>query len=130
MTDPRIFAPTHQPIVSTTTNSKPAVAKTARSFPQASFSQVLRKEINQVKFSQHAIQRLDARGIKLDEMQLERLRDAVDKAAQKGSRESLVLMDNELAFVVSVRNRTVITAMDGTSIKDNVFTNIDSTVIM
>ena len=130
MTDPRVFNPIQQPIVSNITNSKPAVSKTTGQFPQASFSQVLQKEISEVKFSQHALQRLDTRGIKLDEAQLERLEDAIDKAAQKGSRESLVLMDNQLAFVVSVRNRTVITAMDGTSIKDNVFTNIDSAVIM
>ena len=42
----------------------------------------------------------------------------------------MILMNNDLAFVVSVTNRTVITAMDGSSIKDNVFTNIDSAVIV
>lgn len=129
MTEPINFYPI-QPIASTTTNSKPAATKNKSQFAQTAFSQVLQKEISQVKFSQHALQRLDQRGIKLDELQLDRLERAVDKAAQKGARESLVLMDNQLAFVVSVRNRTVITAMDGTSIKDNVFTNIDSAVVM
>jgi flagellar operon protein len=61
---------------------------------------------------------------------VERLHAAVDKAAGKGSRETLVLMDNQLAFVVSVRNRTVITAMDGATVKDSVFTNIDSAIVV
>ena len=53
----------------------------------------------------------------------------MDKAAQKGSQDSLILM-NDTALVVSVKNRTVVTAMDGASMKDNVFTNIDSAVIV
>ena len=61
---------------------------------------------------------------------MQKLQQAVGKAAQKGARESLVLMQPDLAFVVSVRNRTVITAVDGDSMKENVFTNIDSAVIV
>ena len=49
--------------------------------------------------------------------------------AAKGARESLIYM-NDLAFVVSVKNRTVITAMDGPSAKENIFTNIDSAAIL
>ena len=55
--------------------------------------------------------------------------DAVDKMAQKGARESLIYM-NDMAFVVSVANRTVITAMDGKSARENIFTNIDSAAIL
>ena len=63
-----------------------------------------------------------------------RLSEAVDRAEAKGAREALVLMPgaertDDLALVVSVKNRTVITAMDGNSIQDNVFTNIDSAVV-
>ena len=83
-----------------------------------------------VKFSQHASQRLQTRNINLSNEQMNQLKSAVDKAAQKGARESLILMNNDLALVVSVTNRTVITAMDGSSIRDNVFTNIDSAVIV
>ena len=83
-----------------------------------------------MKFSQHAAQRLQTRNINLTPVQMNQLNNAVDKAAQKGARESLILMDKDLALVVSVTNRTVITAMDGASIKDNVFTNIDSAVIV
>ena len=94
------------------------------------FEQVLNQAINGVKFSQHATQRLQTRNINLTPTQMNQLNNAVDKAAQKGARESLILMDKDLALVVSVTNRTVITAMDGASIKDNVFTNIDSAVII
>ncbi len=57
-----------------------------------------------------------------------RLTSAVDKAAAKGSRDTLVLMDNT-AFIVSVKNRTVITAVTGQRRQEDVFTNIDSAVI-
>ena len=93
------------------------------------FGQVLEQELTGIKFSQHAKERLQTRNIQLGEAELTKLSTAVDKAAQKGARESLVLMDN-LALVVSVKNRTVITALDGSNMKDNVFTNIDSAVIL
>jgi flagellar operon protein len=81
-----------------------------------------------LKFSAHAEQRMRDRNIRLSDVELARLRDAVDRARAKGARESLVMMDNA-AFVVSVRNQTVITAVDRESMKQNVFTNIDSAVI-
>ena len=70
----------------------------------------------------------DATGIELDATTMQRLDEGVARAAGKGSRDSLVLVDNT-AFVVSVRNHTVITAVGPEHMKDNVFTNIDSAVI-
>ncbi len=69
------------------------------------------------------------RNIGLEPQQLAKLNQAVEKAAQKGARESLVLM-NDVAFIVSIKNRTVVTAVDGQNLKENVFTNIDSAVIV
>lgn len=94
------------------------------------FRQILEQEQKSIKFSQHALDRMQSRKIKLSETELNTLEQAVDKAEKKGARESLVLMNNDLALVVSVKNRTVITAIDGASIKENVFTNIDSAVII
>ncbi|GMA99758.1 TIGR02530 family flagellar biosynthesis protein [Pelosinus sp. IPA-1] len=95
------------------------------------FNQILTKEMAGVTFSQHALERLQSRNIKLGQAELGKLNDAVEKAAQKGAKESLVFMsNNNLALVVSVKNKTVITAMDGTNTRDNVFTNIDSAVIV
>ncbi len=81
-----------------------------------------------LKFSKHALNRLAARGLTLDRADLEKLGAAVDAARSKGANESLVLMD-ELALIVSVKNRTVITAMSAGETKGGVFTSIDSTVI-
>ncbi len=81
-----------------------------------------------LQFSRHALARVQRRGIELDSATLGRLSDGVGRAASKGSRDSLVLVDGT-AFVVSVSNRTVITAVGSEQMKDNVFTNIDSTVI-
>lgn len=82
-----------------------------------------------VKFSAHALKRLESREITLDQKDLTLLKEAVDKAEAKGAKESLILMD-QMALVVSIRNRTVITAVGGENLKDNVFTNIDSAVIV
>ena len=48
------------------------------------------------------------------------------RAEEKGIKESLVMVDN-LAFIVNVRNNTVITAVNEK--EDKVFTNIDGAVI-
>jgi flagellar operon protein len=82
----------------------------------------------QLQFSKHALARVERRGIDLDASTLGRLSQGVERAASKGSRDSLVLVDGT-AFVVSVNNRTVITAVGSEHMKDNVFTNIDSAVI-
>ncbi|HTD08687.1 MAG TPA: TIGR02530 family flagellar biosynthesis protein [Solirubrobacteraceae bacterium] len=82
----------------------------------------------QLQFSKHALARVQRRGIELDSATLGRLSQGVQRAASKGSRDSLVLVDGT-AFVVSVNNRTVITAVGSEHMKDNVFTNIDSAVI-
>ncbi len=81
-----------------------------------------------VQLSGHAKARIERRGIDLDPQTLARLQHGVDRAAAKGSRESVVLVD-DVAFVVSVKARTVITAVDRASMRDHVFTNIDSAVI-
>lgn len=94
-----------------------------------SFANLLNEEIAGVKFSQHALDRMQSRNLNFSNDDLLKLNDAVEKIAQKGAKESLVYM-NDVALVVSVTNKTVITAMDGKSAKDNIFTNIDSAVII
>lgn len=82
-----------------------------------------------LKFSKHAAARLLSRNISLSEEQSVRLENGVQQAREKGISESLVLVDS-LAFIVNVPNQTVVTAMDQTETKSNVFTNIDGAVIM
>lgn len=86
-------------------------------------------QTQELKFSKHAAGRLSDRGIELSDSQMERLNDGVRKAGQKGIKDSLVLVD-ELAFIVNIPNKTVVTAMDSTETDDNVFTNINGAVIM
>lgn len=98
---------------------------------QVPFREILDKQIaaGGLKFSAHAQQRLAARNIRLTPEDLAKIGSAVNKAAEKGAQDSLILMDR-LALVVSVRNRTVVTAVDESSMKEHVFTKIDSTVII
>lgn len=84
---------------------------------------------DRLKVSGHAATRLQSRNIQLGKADWDRVLQGVERAAAKGSKESLVLID-DTALVVSVKNRTVITAVDREHLKENVFTNIDSAVIV
>lgn len=99
---------------------------------QQPFDAVIRKEIEKlkgVKFSAHALQRLDARKIQLSAGDTARIVEAIDRAASKGAKDSLVLVGGA-AMVVSVKNRTVVTVLDRDELRGNVFTNIDSAIVM
>lgn len=93
----------------------------------ASFRDLLNQQ--QLKFSHHAEQRLQQRGIQLMPDQLNRIANAVDQAAAKGAKDSLVLF-RDIAMIVNVPNRTVVTALDGNSMKEHIFTQIDSAVVV
>ena len=82
-----------------------------------------------LKFSAHAMARLQSRNIKLSADDMNRLSAMADKAAAKGAKQSLFMM-RDVAMVVSIKNRTVITAVDQNSMRDNVFTNIDSAALL
>jgi flagellar operon protein len=94
-----------------------------------SFSDFLSQaqQTQQVRFSNHAQKRLDTRQITLTDDGLKRLTSAVEKAEKRGGKESLVMMD-DMAFIVNVKDRLVVTAIDAQSRGDGVFTQIDSVV--
>lgn len=124
--DNRISFPQQQ-IVQPSTSRKD---KSVKSQTGTNFGQVLDQKLQgELKFSQHARERLKSRNIELSAGELDKLQDAVIKARQKGARDSLILMQ-DLALVVSVKNNTVVTAVDGQNLKENIFTNIDSAVII
>lgn len=111
-------------------SAKAAVVNSGDKTGKSAFQDLLDKELNNtVQFSRHARERLNSRNIRLDAEDMDKLNQAVSQAREKGSRDSLILM-KDLALVVSVKNNTVITAVDGSSLRDNVFTNIDSAVII
>jgi flagellar operon protein len=87
----------------------------------------LKESPDDIKFSNHAISRLQKRNIDITKKQLERISQAFNKVEEKGSRESLILLD-ELALIVSVKNKTIVTVMDQLNMKEQVVTNIDSAV--
>jgi flagellar operon protein len=91
------------------------------------FQNVLQNEL--VRFSNHAEQRLKQRGIEFKPEQLAKIQTAIDKAASKGAKDSLMLI-NDTALIVNIKNRTVVTALDEAAMKDNLFTQIDSAVII
>jgi flagellar operon protein len=93
-----------------------------------SFSDVLKSKLDGIKFSAHASTRIKSRNIPMNEEIIGKLEKAVAGAAEKGARDSLILMKN-CAFIVNIPNRTVVTAMDGNSMNNNIFTNIDSAVL-
>lgn len=91
-----------------------------------SFDKVLADTAGQIRFSKHATQRLETRNIDMSEEQKARLSNAADQAREKGMNESLVMVDN-LAFIVNVKNNTVVTAVN--NVDHAVFTNIDGAII-
>ncbi len=110
-------------------NASLALGKQLSSTP---FSEVLQStqaaaESNELKFSKHANERLASRNIDLTDEQLERLEIGAKKAGEKGINESLVMLD-DLAFIVNIKNNTVVTAVN--SGEDKIFTNIDGAVIV
>ena len=109
-----------------------ATQRSGAQAPQIDFKQLLDETLRTaggVKFSAHAVRRLDSRGITLGPADVNAIESAVGRAAEKGSRDSLLLSD-EYAMVINIPTRTVITAFDQEQLHENVITNIDSAVFI
>ena len=106
--------------------SNSAANKAATSSSELSFADAL-SQTQSVRFSNHAQKRLEARNINLTDDGINRLSNAVDKAEKRGGKESLVMVD-DMAFIVNVRDRLVVTALDSKNRGEGVFTQIDSVV--
>ncbi len=98
-----------------------------------SFKAILSEQISQtnseLKFSKHAMDRVEQRGIEITDKLMGELTNAVDKARVKGAKD-IVIINDRSAFIVNVPNNTVVTTMAGNEMKDNIFTKIDSAVII
>ncbi|WP_239565737.1 TIGR02530 family flagellar biosynthesis protein [Paenibacillus sacheonensis] len=116
----------HLSLTASTQLRKPAQSEQS-SAGAASFKEVLGRNV--IKFSQHAEQRIAQRGITLKPEALAKIGNAIDQAAAKGAKDSLVVY-RDIAMIVNVPSRTVVTAMDGNAMQGNVFTQIDSAVIV
>jgi len=113
------------------TPQRPAQQPEAGGGKGPSFAEILdrTRQSGSLAFSKHAEARLQSRGIRLTDEEMGKLTGAVDALARKGGKESLVMMGDS-AFIVSVANRTVVTALDREGMRGNVFTNIDSAAII
>lgn len=93
-----------------------------------SFKDILSAELDsvgQIRFSKHAIERMTSRNINFSDQQLERLGQRMEMAEYKGARESLMFMD-DVAMVVNIESKTVVTCMNREDMSQHIFTNIDS----
>ena len=123
--------------VSVSTGSPAAAPKKQAVSPgQSDFAKELQNQLDAlnessgVQFSKHAMDRISERNIDLSEgNRLDRLNKAVTLAGEKGSDDALVMIDST-AFLVSIKNNKVITTLTADDMQGNIFTNIDSTVIM
>lgn len=112
-------------------NSSKAVVR-RNNLPKKDFESVLQQIQNRdsdIKFSKHAINRMDHRDMTLSKDELQRLKTGFNKAEEKGVKDALILMGDK-AFIASIKNKTVITTVSKEHLKDNVFTNIDGAVIV
>lgn len=110
----------------------PAQSRPGAAHPDVDFRQLLDETLRTaggIKFSAHAVRRLESRAIRLGPADVSAIEDAVGRAAAKGSRDSLVL-SADYAMVVNIPSRTVVTAFDQEQLQENVVTNIDSAVLL
>ncbi len=99
------------------------------------FKNLLKEQISDVQqehgisLTTHAAKRLRERNLDMDTEEYFKLKGAMEKLKSKGGRDSLVITD-KAAYIVDVPSNKVVTAIDKGSIQENVFTKIDSTVVV
>jgi len=92
---------------------------------EKAFLEALKQGKESVKVSAHAGRRMEERQISLSDEDMDKINKAMDALEEKGARESLLLYKDS-AFIASISNRTIITAMKSGEI--DTVTNIDSAV--
>ena len=98
----------------------------------ASFRDVLNSKLNPNEsfvISKHAASRLEVRNISFSKEDMNKINKAINKALEKGCKESVIVY-KDTAMLTSIKNRTIITAMDKAKMQENVFTNIDSAIVV
>lgn len=116
--------PYHLPI-------QPNVKQSATQVSKQSFFEHLKhaSQAQQLKLSKHATERLNERNITISDGEWQQITEKVFEAKDKGVNQPLVILD-QAALIVSAKNATVITALDRTEAKEQLFTNIDGTIVL
>ena len=83
----------------------------------------------ELQISKHAKERIAQRGIDVNKDIISSLNNAADIARQKGAKD-IVMIGKDAAFIVNIPNSVIVTAVSSSELKDNVFTNIDSAVLI
>jgi flagellar operon protein len=112
--------------------NNPTKAKEKKEELFSDFKGLLQKNlenIDEVKVSSHALKRLKERKLNMDSKEFAKIKDAITQLKAKGGKDSLVIT-NKAAYIVDVKNNTVVTAIDKKSINNNIFTKIDSTIVI
>jgi flagellar operon protein len=95
---------------------------------EVNFEEVLNSE-KKLKFSAHAQKRMESRNITINSDEMKKIEESVAKLRNKGCQDSVILSQDR-AYVISIKNNTVVTIVDEGSLKDSVFTNIDSMTLV
>lgn len=96
------------------------------------FKEILEKvqeKSEEIKFSKHALERMDSRDVKLNLEEVKKIEMAFKKAEEKGVKDAFILLGDK-GFIASIENKTVITSITNEELKENIFTNIDGAVIL
>ena len=94
-------------------------------YRNSKFANILSEKLFDIKFSKHAVEQMEKRGIEINNVTFSKISKGIEVTGSKGGKEALFIIDNN-GFVVSVKNRVVITAFGKEDLKDNIVTNIDS----
>lgn len=98
---------------------------------KSKFNDILNEAINksskEYTLSKHAAERL--KEINFTDKDMEQIAKGFKMAQDKGSKNS-VMIYKDVALIASIENKTVITAIEKERAKENVFTNVDSVVIL
>ena len=108
-------------------NKKNKVDKQENTFDKILDSHIKKEECFTI--SSHAAQRLNSRNIDFNDNDMKQINEGINMADSKGAKQSLILY-KDMALITSIKNRTVITALDKSQSKGSVITNIDSVVMI
>jgi flagellar operon protein len=121
-----------RPIQSLPVSRNPHQSVKTNQLIQTPFSMQLQSAIqskSKLTISKHASERLEQRGIEISQERWSRIEEKVKQAKAKGVNDSLVLL-SDAALIVSAKNNTVITAMGRQEAAEQIFTNINGTIVM
>ena len=125
----RVYRPYTHPLIQNNVKKPSTTSQNGQSSFASELQSALIPKNDQLIISKHAKQRLEQRGIQIEENKWRQIREKVIEAKKLGVKESLVLLE-DAALIVSAKNQTVITAMDRNEATSQIFTNINGTIVM